>query len=339
MPVAPHQQGLARRRTVVQAQYGAAVPAVTADSDDLIFLDHEPEPWCTQSLGPARVFRGRLMPGAAVLPPRLDRGGTTVGLASRPIVIRSAGVAHPIAAGVPWVVSARSGWRLGIDQMTDLTVLSITANAAQRAFEGLSQDRPTRFSVREAPIVRAALKAAAPVWIDSSARPIYDLAGRRPGNWRLVGGRTPSAVDREGLVVTLEMLAWAIEQTGTHQDPRFTAVVRHLNEHLGDPDLSSTSVADRLRVSRRALQRLFEPHGGMTAYLRRLRLAAVLDQLAATDQDPPDVDEIAANAGLGSRRTLERAMRAVYGMTPGQARAHLLSGQPMRALRLVETAV
>jgi hypothetical protein len=70
MPVAPHQQGLARRRTVVQAQYGAAVPAVTADSDDLIFLDHEPEPWCTQSLGPARVFRGRLMPGAAVLPPR-----------------------------------------------------------------------------------------------------------------------------------------------------------------------------------------------------------------------------------------------------------------------------
>lgn len=302
--------------------------------DDLIRTAATPLPWVARKIGDDRVFRGRLRPGTAVLPARLTppgRRGLTVGMASRPVVLRSVGVAHPIPAGVPWVVRSDSEWRLTVTEPTDLRLVHGFGIAPDLVGTAVIAHRPSRFPPHEARIVRAALVSATPVWVDAKTQPVKDLAELPKPSWRLVGGTVPRGEqDRENLNAFLMMLAWALEKRGGAQDPRFAAVVQHISTRMGDPSLSTDSIAEALGVSRRTLQGLFAGHGGVAGYIRRLRLRSVVRMLTEDPLRVPDLDAVAQVTGLGSRRTLERAMRQVYGVTPRQARTQVLAGRPLR---------
>lgn len=310
-------------------------PVQRADQvSDLIRVRNEPSPWAARRYGQDRVFRGRQLPGTAVLPPRIalgDTRGITLGLSSRPIVLRSIGAAHHIPANVPWVVLADAEWRITVTEPSDLRLVHSHSFAPGLVESAVSASRPTRFEGRQRKIVRAAIKSAAPEWIDTTNQPVKDLAESSGQRLRLVGSRTPDGtMDRDYVNAFVLMMSWAFEQHRSDQDPRFAAVALYVKARLADPTLNTQAIADQLGISRRTLQALCETEGGVAAYIRRLRLAAVLQLITRDPDSAPDLDTVAQLTGLGSRRTLERAMRQVYGLTPRQARAHVLAGKLLR---------
>lgn len=306
----------------------------TDEVGDLIRVRTEPAPWAARRYGEDRMFRGRLLAGTAVLPPRTGSGGThgiTLGLSSRPIVLRSVGVAHHISAQVPWVVRADAEWRVTVSEPTDLRLVHSHEFAPGLVDSAVSASRPTRFDGRQSKIVRAAIKSATPEWIDTADQPVKDLALSSGKQLRLVGSRTAAdSYDRDHVNAFVLMMSWAFEQHTGDRDPRFAAVTQYIRARLADPNLNTHTIAEELRISRRTLQSLFEAEGGVAGYIRRLRLAAVLRLITRDADQVPDLEAVAELTGLGSRRTLERAMRQVYGLTPRQARAHVLAGNLLR---------
>lgn len=312
----------------------ARVSFHTDHVSELIRVRTEPVPWAARQYDDDQVFRGRLLPGTAVLPAGVASSGAhgiILGLSSRPIVLRSVGVAHHIPANVPWVVLADAEWRITATEPTDLRLVNSHEFAPGLVARAVSASRPTRFEGPQIKIVRAAIKSATPEWIDPSDEPVKDLAVSATLELRLVGSRTPAGTyDRDQTNAFVLMMSWALEQLTGDQDPRFAAIAQYIKARIGDPNLNTDAIADQLRISRRTLQTLFETDGGVAGYIRRLRLAAVLQLITRDADQVPDLEAVAEMTGLGSRRTLERAMRQVYGLTPRQARSHVLAGNLLR---------
>ncbi|MCX6398219.1 MAG: helix-turn-helix domain-containing protein [Propionibacteriales bacterium] len=332
MPAAEQELTLTERRSAARLRAGHGGSHAEKVSD-LIRVAIEPAPWAARKHLGDRLFRGRLRPGTVVLPARPvspRSAAVTIGLASRPIVLRSVGVAHPVAANVPWVVPPNADWRITVTEPTDLRLVHSREIRDDVIAAAVSANRPVRFEGHESKIVRAAIRSATPVWVDHDNQPVADLAITPQPGWSLIGGRGAAPLDRDQYNAFLLMMTWAIEQRGNEGDPRVASVATYIRSRLADPTLNTSTIADQLRISRRSLQTLFESEGGVAVYVRRLRLAAVLLLITQDPRQMPDLEAIAKATGLGSRRTLERSMQQVYGVTPGQARAQLLAGHPLR---------
>jgi len=84
-------------------------------------------------------------------------------------------------------------------------------------------------------------------------------------------------------------------------------------------DHSAATLADRLGVSVRHLNRMFAEHVGVTParHVERVRVAIARDLLATTDAR---LATIAAQAGFGSAETMRRAFLRADGSPPGAYR-------------------
>lgn len=302
--------------------------------DTALQLSTPPMPWSGRRTKDVVSFRGRVGPGWAQLPvtplAEIDQG-VTFGLASAPVILKRLGRSHPVPANTPWAVPSDGTWRLVFTRTVDLRLIHGNGSVVNAP---PSARRPLRFQGTCERAIRAAINAATPVWIDQRCRPIANLASLQPSHLRT----TPSPVrplgplvDHDSTAAFVMLATWAFEQHGKAADPRLDRVIEHIDARLADPGLSTDTIAAGCGVSRRTLQTLFADHGGIAGYLRRRRLTAALGILADGDQ-VPDLDDVAQAAGLGSRRTLERAVRQVYGLTPRQARAQILAGVPLREL-------
>lgn len=105
----------------------------------------------------------------------------------------------------------------------------------------------------------------------------------------------------------------------------FALLVRarqRIEENLADPDLSPGRVARLAGVSRTRLYEMFEPFGGVQAYIRerRLRLAMrmVVDQRFALRP----ISSIAAACGFSNDSAFSRAFRSRFGITAREMRAN-----------------
>ena len=103
-----------------------------------------------------------------------------------------------------------------------------------------------------------------------------------------------------------------------------------LVQHIEDPNVIAAAQAGMMRqgvgrmlgVSRSRLYRLFEPLGGVTAYIRRQRLLAAHRALL----DPLETSAIVAiseRVGFPDASAFSRAFRAEFGYSPSHARAAL----------------
>lgn len=319
---------------------GASVGSL--DEVEAVIQAHaRPMPWAVRRTAVAATFRGRISSGWAALPAEPLAGveqGITFGLASAPLLLKGASGTQRVPANTPWAVPSNGGWRIVFSRDTDLRLIH-GDGAAMGA--PATAHRPIRFRDTQERAMRAAINASTPVWVDDRWRPIPSLASLSREQIHGAGSDVRPVippVDHDTTAAFLVLAAWALEQhTEPTADARLGRVLEYVDTHVSDPSLSTDTVAAGCGLSRRTIQGIFADHGGLAAHIRRRRLRAALRIITADRQHFPDLDGVARATGLGSRRTLERAMRQVYGITPRQARDQILAGYRLREVESLAT--
>lgn len=102
------------------------------------------------------------------------------------------------------------------------------------------------------------------------------------------------------------------------QASRMSAIKRHIEANLGNPAFGAADILRAFGVSRPTLYRMFEPMGGVAAYILQRRLARSLTDLMSSPHRR--IADIAHRWGFGSETAFSRAFRAAFGMAPRDAR-------------------
>jgi AraC-like DNA-binding protein len=95
----------------------------------------------------------------------------------------------------------------------------------------------------------------------------------------------------------------------------------HIDTQLSSPGLGPEALCAAFRLSRTHLYRLFEPLGGVAAYIQGRRLTRARGDLADPAKARLKIYEIAYAWGFVSEAHFSRAFRRAFGLTPGQVRA------------------
>jgi AraC-like DNA-binding protein len=117
-------------------------------------------------------------------------------------------------------------------------------------------------------------------------------------------------------------LAMTAGRTGalTPEPPALLRARNYIETHLLESDLTPAAISEAMGLSRSTLYRLFEPLGGVTAFIweRRLHLAraALLDPRRSSR-----ISEIAFECGFSSESHFSRSFRKAFGMRPSDLRA------------------
>lgn len=112
----------------------------------------------------------------------------------------------------------------------------------------------------------------------------------------------------------------------TRRDELRACVEQLIARNYADPDFSQKTLARRLGLSTRTLQRLFEDEGSsVTRKIAARRVEQVLARLRDPRYAHVPLDEIAVLAGYSSALILRRAVIAATGHTPTQVRAEALA--------------
>lgn len=98
-------------------------------------------------------------------------------------------------------------------------------------------------------------------------------------------------------------------------DGRFQSILRWLDEHFRDAELSQEEAAARIGMSPAAFSRFFRQHSGRTfrRYLNELRVAHVCSRLKFSDET---VSQAAYDAGFSNIANFNRRFQEILGQTP-----------------------
>jgi AraC-like DNA-binding protein len=139
---------------------------------------------------------------------------------------------------------------------------------------------------------------------------------------------TMSAPHAYDAIRTCAMLIAAAfgKQTGLSGNARaaartamFATARRFIDANLGQLDLTVEHVLAASQLSRPTLYRLFEPEGGLAAYIRNRRLREAADELCRYPHKA--IVEVAYGWGFNSAPSFNRAFRRAYDMSPSDFRA------------------
>ena len=95
---------------------------------------------------------------------------------------------------------------------------------------------------------------------------------------------------------------------------------RFVEANLDDLSLSPEAVRRHLGVSRTLLYKVFEPAGGVSAFVQARRLDRAFDAILHDHAERRTLGEIAYRHGFRSDAHFSRAFRARFGVTPGRLR-------------------
>lgn len=156
---------------------------------------------------------------------------------------------------------------------------------------------------------------------------LWDLYARMP-NMSLVQAQATVAP-------TMQLLAAALngavteEAVGNVRQAQTEQIRRYINAHLLESGLTVESIAATFGMSVRKLHYLFEPHGGVMAYVHRQRLQHARAVIADPVQMRRSIQDIAEDHGFHHRKNFIAAFRRTFDMTPSEARAY---GQRQRRM-------
>ncbi|MCZ2839121.1 helix-turn-helix domain-containing protein [Modestobacter sp. VKM Ac-2985] len=108
---------------------------------------------------------------------------------------------------------------------------------------------------------------------------------------------------------------------GGHRDELFEALLRWIDDRLGDPDLSPGTIAAAHHISTRQLHKVFSRHALTVAgHVRARRLALVRRDLGDPARRGEPVAAIARRWGIVDASHLSKAFRTRYGLSPREHR-------------------
>ncbi len=141
---------------------------------------------------------------------------------------------------------------------------------------------------------------------------------------RLDSTRAAESAARGTVALITTMLATTAKQqrspAGAAPPSPHRRAMQLIDQRLADPKLDSERLAEELGMSRATLYRLFEPLGGVSAYIRRRRLTCAALHLASPDYRHERVSQIAFRWGFGSEGAFSRSFRMQFGLSPSEAR-------------------
>ncbi|QGU05987.1 Transcriptional activator NphR [Corynebacterium occultum] len=109
----------------------------------------------------------------------------------------------------------------------------------------------------------------------------------------------------------------------------FRQATAYINDHLYDPGLSPSSIADALYVSVRSLHTHFAAMGTTVAsFIRTCRLTAIHADLADPALQALPVHVISARHGLHDASHVSKTFRAEYGESPRAFRSRIFTPHP-----------
>lgn len=93
----------------------------------------------------------------------------------------------------------------------------------------------------------------------------------------------------------------------------------YIERHLSSNELTTAHLCRRFARSRAQLYRLFQPLGGVAAYIRQARLRRCYRELREPTNASRSIVEVAMRWGFGSQSHFCRLFRQSFGITPTQA--------------------
>ncbi|MBY4403332.1 helix-turn-helix domain-containing protein [Rhodococcus fascians] len=123
----------------------------------------------------------------------------------------------------------------------------------------------------------------------------------------------------------LDLLGAALDDTAPHEAPGSTLLIEAkalVESHLSDPSLSTATLAARLHISTRYLQKLFESDGRTVAgWIRSRRLERCQRDLRDPRFAVDSIGTICARHGLIDSSNFSKLFKETYGMAPREYRA------------------
>ncbi len=135
---------------------------------------------------------------------------------------------------------------------------------------------------------------------------------------------------------TLGLIASAINGTESSVDGGAGAIASsvltrakmQIEQHLHRPDLSAEAVCGLLRMSRASVYRLFEPYGGVRAYIQERRLRRAATDLTLSRNNHRPIYDVAFYWGFSSEAHFSRAFKKRFGATPREFRTRQKTERP-----------
>ncbi|MFD8013859.1 helix-turn-helix domain-containing protein [Streptomyces sp. NPDC058955] len=207
-----------------------------------------------------------------------------------------------------------------------LTLGSMVLLDLRRAFV---VEQRTAFGVTMCRVPRAALGPPGELTRLVTGAPLAPA----PGTAEILGGLVAELTERSGPASPrvrerlaghlADVLALVVEEAAEDTEPDHArhhlvpTVLRYIDRHLRDPDLTPTRIAEAHSISTRYLHLLFETEDATVSRLiQRRRLEECARELALPCRTPPSVSSLAARWGFQSPSHFSRAFKSVYGHSP-----------------------
>ena len=141
----------------------------------------------------------------------------------------------------------------------------------------------------------------------------------------VAAGPNMAVVDARGVAVAvLQLVAASLEPLSrqgleTSQGRRAVSPVEikaFIEQHLLEPALGPQTLLDAFNVTRSTLYRMFEPLGGVSAYISQRKLNHAFRQLSDTQQTRKRISKLATELGFSHPSAFTRAFKDAFGLSP-----------------------